>query len=146
MPVMRPHKLTLPPDAPGAGLLERLEPYLWVDQVTPVQFWGTSPRTAGRGGRWLEVTGLAKPQGEWPAELPAFGDQEAVWIFANSIRAHLFGVAQTAICAAEDAGYTHERHPQIEITGNLRHDRESGLDIPRSECTVRMWLREVARP
>ena len=141
MPVMRP--LILPPDAPGAGLLERLEPYLWVDGIIPVQMWGTSPRTAGR---WLEVTGLARPQGTWPAELPAFGDQEEAGIYANSIRAHLFGVAQTAICAAEDAGYTHHRHPRIEIGGDLRHDRESGLDIPRSECTVRMWLREVARP
>ena len=142
-PVMRPHKLTLPPDAPGAGLLERLEPYLWVDQITPVQMWGTSPRTAGRGHKWLEVTGKAKPQGGPP--VPQAATQDEVWACADAWCRHLFFTARAAVQEALDAGYTHDRHPQIEIGGDIRHDRETGLDIPRSECTVRMWLREVPR-
>jgi hypothetical protein len=138
VPVMRPHKLALPPDATEAGLLERLEPYLRVDQITPVHAWGYAPPVSCR---WLEVTGKATPQGGPP--VPEFATQDEVWAHADAWIRHLFFTARAAIQEAQDAGYTHCRHPQIEIGGDIHHDKEARLDIPRSECTVRMWLMEA---
>lgn len=128
--------LSLPAGTPEGDLFALLEPYLWVDEVTPVRWWPgfSSPY-------YYEVGGIVKPQGEQPLEPPVPENQEHALMMANAMRQHLFGASQTAICAAEDAGYLHERHPEIKVGGDIRHDRDRIMDLLVAQVTLRMWLR-----
>ena len=137
MPILRePGPLRLPPDYPGADLPEALEPYLWLDMITPV--WLGAARAGKAPLGWLEIRGYVKP---FPgAEGPLPDDQEAIWDRARSVRSTLSRRAETAIIAAEDRGYRHERHPEFTITGEIRRDRDSGLDIPIAKAELRLWL------
>ena len=129
--------VTVPAGDPGADLPDTLEPYMWVSQITPVRMLHVTDWW--RDSLHLEVAGIVRLAGTpVPAADPA-GQGEAS-VRAHSVRASLFGQAQVAICAAEDRGYRHWRHPEIDVTGDLRTDRDSGVDLLVAECRLRMWL------
>lgn len=128
---------------PSGPLAEALEPYLWLDQITPVQAIGRRGM-AGKHWCWHEITGIVKMQGE-PVPQPEPADQEESYIRASAVRESLMRTANTAITAAEGAGYRHTRHPEIDVTGDLQtHYREPWKpDLLCCEVKVRMWLAEV---
>jgi hypothetical protein len=130
--------LSLPAGSPEGELLKALEPYLWVDRMDQVQQWGRNAAV------WYEVSGIVKAPPDPPLNgLPDPEDQGHAYVLAHCARDSLFGRAQTAICAAEDAGYLHDRHPEIDVGGDIYHDRELDMDTLRAQVTVRMWLRRA---
>lgn len=130
MPVTRP--LTLPEGSPAGDLLAALEPYLWVSNFGAFTVHGSWPR------KQVHVTGIVKPPEMKSPPEPE--DQGHAYVLADGMRSHLFGRAQTAICAAEDAGYRHWQHPEITVGGDIRLSRGVEPDILRTEVTVRLWL------
>ena len=145
MPVMR--KLEIPDASPEGPLARKLEPYLWLDAIVPCQ-------TIGRGEQlhWLEVCGIVKPyltvgrggevvQAEI-APMPEPADLEESYIRAHNARESLLNWAQTAIIAAESAGYRHLRHPEINLTGDVHahYKKPWKPDLLVCEVKVRLWL------
>jgi hypothetical protein len=139
MPVLRePGPLRLPPDFFGAGLPDLLEPYLWLDEITPVQLIGASALTAGARYRWLQIQGTVKMPARWQHDPVPDGYAERCRM-ARRVRDALHHQAERAIDAAGKAGWHHERHPETEITGQLIRRGEKPAYL-RAEARVRLWL------
>ena len=149
-------KLEVPSGWPGFPLAQALERYLWLDEISPVRIYGAGRLHAGSVPveEWYEIRGMVKPgltigedgevcQGEIePVPEPATQDES--YTDAHKVRESLLGWANTAIVAAEEAGYRHVRHPEINVTGDLRaHHREPQKpDTLICKVEVRLWLRE----
>jgi hypothetical protein len=108
-----------------------------ITEVTPVRSFHVTDLS--RRSLHIQVAGIVRPAGT-PGPVPEAADQDEASTRADSARASLFGQAQTAIIAAEDRGYRHWRHPEINVTGELHFDQERDLDTMIAECTLRMWL------
>ena len=135
MPIMQlVQPLSLPAGHPGADLPGILEPYLWLEDVGSVY-------AAGYRGPllYLNVHGIVKMQGE-PYEQAEPAGQDEAYTRAHLVRSHLAAVAEMAIIAVEDAGYLHDDHPQMEITGDLRRRRDGRPDLLVAKAVVRMRL------
>jgi hypothetical protein len=123
---------------PGGTLPALLETYIWVSTIDPV----TTTDHDGREIDLLRITGPVKaPEDVVGLDATKMGAQDIVNGAARSVRESLLRQAEDAIAAALEAGFALNEHPEISITGRLRHDRESGLDIPVAEATVSLWFR-----
>ncbi len=137
MPTAEPQKITIPDGEPGADLPALLDPWLWLAEVTPVRTYHKGTGTPERV--WLEMLGTAKLT-DVSSLMSTPTTQKSAYIRAQNFRESLTYRAETAITAVESAGYLHERHPQITITGDLTHGRDGKPDELRAEATVRMTL------
>ena len=143
-------KLEVPSSWPEFPLAQVLERYLWLDEVKPVQTFGGR----GKQDEWYEIRGIVRPgltigedgevcQGEiGPVPEPATQDES--YMDAYKVRESLLGWANTAIVAAEEAGWQHARHPEIDVTGDVRvpYREPQKPDILICKVEVRFWLRE----
>ena len=115
---------------------------MWVEIIDPV-------RTTGPQGLALDVVrviGTVKPDetetvGDLAADLVGLERQRVIDKLARSVRESLYKRAEDAIAAALEAGFSLNEHPEIDIDGTLRHDREAGVDIPVAEVRVTLWFR-----
>ena len=111
---------------------------MWVEMIDPMA-------TTGPGGHTVDVirvTGPVKaPDDVTGLDATKMGAQAIVNAAARSVRESLCKQAEDAIAAAEEAGFALTEHPEISVGGTLRHDRESGLDIPVAEARATLWFR-----
>ena len=123
---------------PEGTLPAILEAFMWVEIIDPV----TATDHDGQRIATLRIVGHVKAPGE-AAGLDAtkMGAQEIVNAAAREVRASLVKQAEDAVAAAQAAGWALSEHPEISVSGRLRFDRESGLDIPVAEASVTLWFR-----
>ena len=123
---------------PEGTLPAILEAFMWVEIIDPV----TATDHDGQRIDVLRIVGPVKaPDGAAGLDAAKTGAQEIVNAAAREVRASLVKQAEDAIDAAAGAGWVLSEHPEISVSGRLRHDRESGLDIPVAEATVTLWFR-----
>jgi hypothetical protein len=118
-----------------------LAPFLWLELVDEYEIHGTEGSF-----RVARVQGIAKGPETAPAAgalaaLAGVGNQRLVDRLARAARETAYGQAEDAIAAALAAGYTLMRHPGIDMTGRISHDRSTGLDVPCAECRVDLHFR-----
>ena len=123
---------------PTGTLPAILEDFIWVSTIDP---WDITDHD-GQRIEVLRITGPVKaPADDAGLDAAKTGAQEIVNAAAREVRASLVKQAEDAIDAAAGAGWVLSEHPEISVSGRLRHDRESGLDIPVAEATVTLWFR-----
>jgi len=119
-----------------------LEPWMWVEIVDPVR----TVSLSWHARDVMRIVGTVKPDeaatiGDLAADLVGLERQQAVDKLARSVRESLYKRAEEAIAAAQAAGFILHWHPEIDISGTLRHDREAGVDVPVAEVRVTLWFR-----
>lgn len=123
---------------PGVGLPGILDPFLWIEILDPVL---TTDMRTGHSADLIRVIGIVKP-GEAALCLPAPASQAALNAAARALREELHRSAEDAVDAALKAGYALKDCPEISISGRLRHDRKTGLDMPEDiMARVTLWFR-----
>ena len=124
---------------PEGTLPALLEPFLSVHQIDLIP--------ASPGWDIVRISATAKgPEtvGDTGADLDRLiggGQQRLIDGLARSTREVMFKQVEDAIAAALEAGWALASHPEIEITGTVRHDRETGVDVPCAECRATLVFR-----
>jgi hypothetical protein len=129
-----PRSVTVPATHPAAEL-PALLPWLWTDDIGGVY------RSVSGVPLFVTVRGIVKP----PEGLPSaegVTDQRTVYLMARQVREHYARFAEAAISAVEAAGWRHEQHPDLLISGSVvRGRRGTGEpDILRAEAHLMMGL------
>lgn len=126
-----------PPEAALPGILD---PFMWIEVLDPTL---TTDLRTGRSVWLIRVVGCVKPV-EAGRQWPGLPSQEAVNVAARALREELHRRAEDAIEAAVKAGFTLTDCPEIGFDGRLRHDRDTGLDMPEIRAPVTLWFRPPA--
>lgn len=127
---------------PDGSLPAILERFLYVYTADAEKWWPS-------GIEITTVTGtMIGPEtvGDTGADLDALigsGQQALVYGLARATRESTYRQAEDAIAAAGEAGWVIAGHPQIDMTGTMRNDRETGMRVPCAECRVRLSFRRA---
>lgn len=120
---------------PDGTLPAILEEFLYVGTVDPVvwPFEGDASVRVGCLARGPETVG---DSGADIGKLVGGKPQRLTDGLARAVRETMYRQVEDAITAAIDAGWTLLEHPHLEMTGTIKRDRETGLEVPCAECRV----------
>jgi len=125
---------------PDGTLPAILEEFLYVGTVDPV-IWPFEGPASVRVGCLAKGPETVGDSGADLGNLIGGSHQRLLNGIARACREAMYRQVEDAIWAALEAGWTLMEHPQVEMTGTIGRDRETGLEVPCSECrvTLHFW-------
>lgn len=131
---------------PEGSLPALLEQWLYVCDATPVSGWPLG------GNERIRIVGIVKGPdtvGDTGADLDALigtGHQRLLDGIARAMREQMYRDAESAIEAAQRAGWRLTGHPRISVDGQLNRDKDTGIWVPCTEMRVELTFAAEPSP